>query len=129
MKDHPPEVKITRPGRDFKASPIEEVTVQVEAKDDFGLKNVELHYSVNGGPDTNVPMLQSKDGKTSTGTTPHKWLLQQRVQHARGLLERTQLGIEEVAHQAGFGTATLLRHHFSRMVGVSPTDYRRSFAA
>ena len=41
--------KITRPGRDFKASPIEEVTVAVEAKDDFGLKDVELHYSVNGG--------------------------------------------------------------------------------
>jgi len=63
-----------------------------------------------------------------TGTTPHKWLLVQRVHHARGLLERTQLGIEEVAQQAGFGTATLLRHHFHRMVGVSPTDYRRSFA-
>ena len=49
QKDHPPEVKITRPGRDFRASPIEEVTVAVEAKDDFGLKAVELHYSVNGG--------------------------------------------------------------------------------
>ena len=49
QRDKPPEIKMTRPGRDFKASPIEEVTVQVEAKDDFGLKNVELHYSVNGG--------------------------------------------------------------------------------
>ena len=38
QKDQPPEIKITRPGRDFKASPIEEVTVAVEAKDDFGLK-------------------------------------------------------------------------------------------
>ena len=36
--------------------PIEEVTVQVEAKDDFGLKNVELHYSVNGGPEKTVPL-------------------------------------------------------------------------
>ncbi|HMC61777.1 MAG TPA: hypothetical protein VKJ01_21470, partial [Candidatus Solibacter sp.] len=69
MKDHPPEVKITRPGRDFKASPIEEVTVQVEAKDDFGLKSVELHYSVNGSAEKTAPMLQSKDGKTSTGSS------------------------------------------------------------
>ena len=45
QRDKPPEIKMTRPGRDFKASPIEEVTVQVEAKDDFGLKNVELHRS------------------------------------------------------------------------------------
>ena len=68
MKDHPPEIKITRPGRDFKASPIEEVTVSVEAKDDFGLKSVELHYSVNGGAEKVVPLMQAKGVKTSTGT-------------------------------------------------------------
>ena len=67
QRDKPPEIKMTRPGRDFKASPIEEVTVQVEAKDDFGLKNVELHYSVNGGPEKVVAMPSS--GKTATGTS------------------------------------------------------------
>jgi hypothetical protein len=50
QKDKPPEVTITRPGRDFKASPIEEVAWRWNAKDDFGLKGVDLHYSVNGGP-------------------------------------------------------------------------------
>src|SRR5262249_54158122 len=39
QKDRPPEVKLTRPGRDFRASPIEEVTVTAEATDDFGLKD------------------------------------------------------------------------------------------
>ena len=68
QKDKPPEVKITRPGRDFKATPIEEVTVAVEAKDDFGLKDVDLHYSVNGGPEKTVPLLQAKDAKTATGS-------------------------------------------------------------
>src|SRR5205085_5355659 len=68
QKDRPPEIKITRPGKDFKASPIEEVAIQVEAKDDFGLKSVELHYSVNGGPEKRVP-LASAGVKTSTGTT------------------------------------------------------------
>ena len=38
QKDNPPEIEITRPGRDFRAIPIEEVTVAVEAKDDFGLR-------------------------------------------------------------------------------------------
>src|ERR1039457_1083959 len=68
MKDNPPEVKITRPGRDFLASPIEEVTVAVEAKDDFGLKAVELHYSVNGGAQKVVPLMQTKGAKSPSGT-------------------------------------------------------------
>jgi hypothetical protein len=69
IKDRPPEVKIARPGRDFRASPIEEVTVAVDAKDDFGLRSVELRYSVNGGPEKSVPLLRSKDGKTSSAST------------------------------------------------------------
>jgi transcriptional regulator GlxA family with amidase domain len=63
-----------------------------------------------------------------TGTTPHRWLTMQRVLHARRLLEETDLGIDDVAHTAGFGTAALLRHHFHRIVGVAPNDYRRTFA-
>jgi AraC family transcriptional regulator, transcriptional activator FtrA len=63
-----------------------------------------------------------------TGTTPHRWLTMQRVLHARGLLEETHLGIDDVAQAAGFGTAALLRHHFHRVVGVAPNDYRRTFA-
>lgn len=64
-----------------------------------------------------------------TGTTPHKWLTLQRVLHARTLLEETTLGIEEIATESGFGTAALLRHHFRRVVGVPPQDYRRTFHA
>jgi transcriptional regulator GlxA family with amidase domain len=63
-----------------------------------------------------------------TGTTPHRWLSMQRVLHAQRLLEDTQLGIDEVAQQCGFGSAALLRHHFRRIVGVAPVDYRRTFA-
>ncbi|MDQ0377029.1 helix-turn-helix domain-containing protein [Amycolatopsis thermophila] len=64
-----------------------------------------------------------------TGTTPVKWLTTQRVLHARTLLEETRLGIEEIARECGFSTGALLRHHFHRVVGVSPHDYRRTFAA
>ncbi|SIR95524.1 GlxA family transcriptional regulator [Williamsia sterculiae] len=62
------------------------------------------------------------------GTTPHKWLTEQRVLHARNLLESTSLSIDEVAERVGFGSATLLRHHFGATVGVSPTAYRRRFS-
>ena len=69
QKERPPEVKIARPGRDFKATPIEEVSVQVEARDDFGLKDVSLHYSVNGGAEKTVSMLPARDARNSSGTT------------------------------------------------------------
>ena len=64
-----------------------------------------------------------------TGTTPHRWLSMQRVLRARSLLEETDLGIESVATRSGFGTAALLRHHFRRIVGVAPQDYRRTFSS
>ena len=64
-----------------------------------------------------------------TGTTPHKWLSMQRVLHARNLLEQTDLGVESVATRSGFGTSALLRHHFRRVVGVAPQDYRKTFSS
>ena len=63
-----------------------------------------------------------------TGTTPMQWITDQRVLYARRLLEETDLDIDWIAGQSGFGTATLLRHHFRRVIGVTPSDYRRKFA-
>ena len=62
-----------------------------------------------------------------TGTTPHRWLTLQRVTLAQRLLEDTEFGIDVVAERAGFGSGALLRHHFRKIVGVSPVDYRRTF--
>jgi hypothetical protein len=66
-KDSPPSVKITRPGRDAKVNPIEEVTVEVSAEDDFALNEVNLHYSVNGGQEKTVSMLGQKGVKNAEG--------------------------------------------------------------
>ncbi|GAB3990268.1 helix-turn-helix domain-containing protein [Actinoallomurus acanthiterrae] len=63
-----------------------------------------------------------------TGTTPAHWLIRQRVAEAQRLLETTDLAVEQVAARTGFGTATMLRRHFARVVGVPPTSYRRTFA-
>ncbi|GEK81112.1 GlxA family transcriptional regulator [Agrococcus baldri] len=62
------------------------------------------------------------------GATPTAWLTSQRVQRAQQLLEATDLGLDAVAQQAGFSAAALLRHHFTRQLGVSPSAYRRRFA-
>jgi hypothetical protein len=64
----PPEISIDRPGGDYRASPIEEVTVGVKAADQFGLHEVHLHYSVNGGPNLDVDLLKTPGAKSADGT-------------------------------------------------------------
>lgn len=64
-----------------------------------------------------------------TGTTPLQWLLTQRIRHAQELLEKTDDGIDAIASRTGMGTATTLRRHFNRTVGVPPDTYRRTFRA
>ncbi|WP_040338618.1 helix-turn-helix domain-containing protein [Candidatus Blastococcus massiliensis] len=65
--------------------------------------------------------------KATTGTTPHAWLLQQRISAAEALLEETDASIEEIARLVGFGTAAGLREQFGRRRGVSPRAYRQTF--
>ncbi|RKR90406.1 AraC family transcriptional regulator with amidase-like domain [Micromonospora pisi] len=65
--------------------------------------------------------------RAETGLSPARWLLQQRTDHARQLLETTDLPVDQVAQQSGFGTAAALRQQLHQHIGVSPTAYRRTF--
>ncbi|HEX5997718.1 MAG TPA: helix-turn-helix domain-containing protein [Jiangellales bacterium] len=62
-----------------------------------------------------------------TGGTPYAWLTSRRVARAQELLGLSALSMEEVARSVGLASATLLRHHFRRQVGVSPQQYRQQF--
>jgi hypothetical protein len=68
-KANPPEVRLLKPGGDYRASPIEEVTVAVNAGGEFGLNDVTVHYSVNGGDEKTVSMLKEKGAKQADGST------------------------------------------------------------
>jgi transcriptional regulator GlxA family with amidase domain len=63
----------------------------------------------------------------ATGTTPLQWLLVQRIRRAQEMLEKTDAGVDTIAAAVGMGTATTLRRHFNRTVGVPPDTYRRTF--
>ena len=65
--------------------------------------------------------------KAATGTTPGEWVLQQRLALAQRMLETTDHGIDRVAHESGFGSATTLRHHFQQRYRTSPHAYRQTF--
>jgi hypothetical protein len=56
VPDEKPTVEIQKPGRDWRATSIEEVPVRVQAEDDFRLREVSLRYSVNGGQWRTLPV-------------------------------------------------------------------------
>jgi transcriptional regulator GlxA family with amidase domain len=64
-----------------------------------------------------------------TGYTPMQWVLRARVDLARELLERSDLGVDQIAVRAGLGTDANLRLHFHRILEISPTEYRHTFSA
>ncbi|MCW0401600.1 HTH-type transcriptional regulator CdhR [Xanthomonas sacchari] len=64
-----------------------------------------------------------------TGTTVVQWLAHQRLVRAQQLLERTDLPLERIAADCGFGSAGALRLQFTRDLGLPPSAYRRGFRA
>ncbi|MFL6332552.1 MAG: DUF4175 family protein [Pyrinomonadaceae bacterium] len=70
LEDMPPTISFERPGRDTKATNLEEVFTQARAEDDFGVAGIELFFSVNGGEEQRVGLQDlSRDAARSlTGT-------------------------------------------------------------
>jgi transcriptional regulator GlxA family with amidase domain len=100
-----------------------------ELMDELLLELDDLHTVNSMAARVNMsPRTFARRFSEATGTTPHSWLLRQRVLYARRQLESTHEPIELIAQRSGFGTAALLRHHFQRHTGVAPTAYRRSFS-
>jgi AraC family transcriptional activator FtrA len=63
----------------------------------------------------------------ATGSTPIRWLINQRIQASLPLLETTGIPIEKIARAVGFDTAVTYRHHFAQLMRTSPSAYRRAF--
>lgn len=66
--------------------------------------------------------------RDETGYTPMQWIMRARVDRARELLQETNLGIEAIAAEVGLGTGANLRRYFHRVLGTTPTEYRRAFS-
>jgi AraC family transcriptional regulator len=63
--------------------------------------------------------------KAATGLPPHQFVIARRVERARQLLQAgTDLSLAEVALRAGFSDQSQFTHHFKRLVGVTPGQFR-----
>jgi transcriptional regulator GlxA family with amidase domain len=66
--------------------------------------------------------------RAEMGATPTAWLNRQRLIRAQQLLERTDLGLEQIAADSGFGSSAVMRHHFLKVLHTTPNAYRRTFS-
>lgn len=61
------------------------------------------------------------------GLSVGQWLINERLAMTQSLLENSDLSIEQISSQAGFGSPVSLRHHFKQQFGVSPQAWRQTF--
>jgi AraC family transcriptional regulator, transcriptional activator FtrA len=66
---------------------------------------------------------------SSTGTTPLAWIVRERISLAQRLLETSDLPVDVLARESGFGSPDNLRKHFGRALRTTPQAYRRAFRA
>jgi AraC family transcriptional regulator, transcriptional activator FtrA len=68
-----------------------------------------------------------REFRAATGLAPYEWIVRERIERAKELLETTRLPAAGVAARVGIGSAESLRHHFRARVGTTPSGYRRRF--
>lgn len=98
---------------------------------DWAISQLHAHIDINVFAERARMSRRTFDRKfrSTFNLTANEWLIHQRLQLAKGLLEAGQCSIEQVAGQAGFGNAISMRHHFRRVLGVSPSQYQLQFAS
>jgi AraC family transcriptional regulator, transcriptional activator FtrA len=75
------------------------------------------------------PRQFSRRFAAATGTSPGDWILRERLDASRTLLEQSDDGIEQIAGQVGLPNTSGYRRHFRAHYGVTPAAYRRSYKA
>ena len=74
------------------------------------------------------PRTLQREFKASTGLSPYAWLVRERIERAKDLLESSRLPAKQIAERVGMGSAESLRHHFRAQVGTAPAQYRARFS-
>ena len=77
LTDQPPSVMFVKPGRDTTASAIEEMFVEARADDDFGLRALDLVYSLNGGPEETIALYDGSDTALKEVSAGHTFFLEE----------------------------------------------------
>jgi len=127
---------VTQPHRDGGQAQFIEAPMTADAEDDRIAESITWALAHLAEPITAETLARQAHMSTrtylrhftrATGTTPIRWLINQRVQASLALLETTDIPVEAIARATGFDTAVTYRHHFAQAMRTSPSAYRRAF--
>lgn len=92
--------------------------------------NLHIHHEISALAERAgmSPRTFARRFSEQTGTTPLQWLVAARINRARELLEESTTSIDQTAFLTGFGSPVTFRTRFRRIVGLTPTEYRRRFS-
>ncbi|MGH9769964.1 MAG: DUF4175 family protein, partial [Blastocatellia bacterium] len=77
LEDRPPTVSFEKPGRDARATSVEEVFTQAKAEDDYGVLSLDLYYAVNGGEEKKVDLQKLKGESAREMMGAHTFFLEE----------------------------------------------------
>lgn len=103
---------------------------QVGETIEWALANLDQRLSVDDLADRACMSRRNfvRSFKKATGTSPARWVLSRRLDHARVLLESTTQPVSTIAQVCGFGSAVTFRQNFVEAFSTTPTSYRNRFA-
>lgn len=106
------------------------VSLSLAPVTEWMLENLRLDLSVEqlAAKAHMSPRTFARRFKADLGATPAAWLGRQRVLRAQRMLEQTDLGLDRIAYECGFGSAAVMRQNFARALDTTPTAYRQRFA-
>jgi AraC family transcriptional regulator, transcriptional activator FtrA len=113
----------------FVETPLPKDSSQFSATLDWAIENINQSLDVGQLADKANMTRRTFDRhfRSTLNMSPKEWLIQQRLERAKSLLETTQHKVDQVAYQSGFESAMSLRHNFRKYLRLSPTDYRKQF--
>lgn len=87
---------------------------------------VDLNLFTLAGVAGMSPYYFCRSFKQSTGITPHRYVLQRRMELAKRLLEQRSGYLAEIAQQVGFADQSQFARVFRKIVGMTPSEYRKN---
>lgn len=114
----------------FVETPVSKIHNHFSGTLDWAIQNIDSPLQVNQLSDKANMSRRTFDRhfRKTLNMSPKEWLIQQRLERAKSLLESSIETIDYVAYKSGFETSTAMRHNFRKYLKISPSNYRKQFS-
>ncbi len=105
----------------YKSSRIERIVERIESElsSSINYERLAAEFSISA-------VTLRRRFKAATGVSIHRYVIQRRVEAAKSLLAESDITVKEIAAELGYSDEYFFSRQFSRVAGVSPTEYRKS---